>query len=419
MHIWYIHHYAGGPGLGTHYRPYHLARAWQAQGHTATIFFASFHHLLEAQGIPAPDFELNGARYVAIQARRYLGNGLGRILNMWDFSTGLRAAGVKSGESEARPDAIVVSSPHPFSIFAAYKLARKYRAKLVFEIRDIWPLSLTEILGVSRWHPFVQMCAFAERFALRRAQLITSVLPRADRYLADRGYGDKPFLWVPNGMESQKAGDPVSLGEASRSALEALCQWRAEGCVTIVHAGSLGKPNAVDLLLEALLVGQSRGEAGKCRVLLIGKGEQMPILQQFARDRKLDGAHFVGHVPKEDVPQLLAACDVAYAGVRSFDRLYRYGVSLNKFADYFGAALPTILPIAPCGDPVSESGGGIARRMETPEAVWDGLHELIRLSPDERQARGELGRAYMKREYDYDGIGRNYIDAIARLPAAD
>src|SRR5690606_13536494 len=159
----------------------------------------------EAQGVPLSDFALDGARYVAIPARRYLGNGLGRILNMWDFSTGLRAAGLKLGQSEARPDAIVVSSPHPFSIFAAHALARKYRARLVFEIRDIWPLSLTEILGVSRWHPFVQLCAFAERFALQKAQLIASVLPRADRYLADRGYGDKPFLWVPNGMEGKES----------------------------------------------------------------------------------------------------------------------------------------------------------------------------------------------------------------------
>jgi glycosyltransferase involved in cell wall biosynthesis len=260
------------------------------------------------------------------------------------------------------------------------------------------------------------MCAYAEKFALRHAHLIASVLPRADRYLADRGYGDKPFLWVPNGVDAGEAGDPVPLGGAGRVAMEKLVQWRAEGCVTIVHAGSLGRPNAVDLLLEALLAGQSRGEAGRCRVLLIGKGEQMPILQQLVQDRKLDGVHFVGHVAKEEVSQLLGACDVAYAGVRSFDRLYRYGVSLNKFADYFGAALPTILPIAPCGDPVSESGGGIARRMETPEAVWGALYELIQLSPEKRRARGELGRAYMAREYDYDGIARRYIAAIERLP---
>ncbi len=418
MHIWYIHHYAGGPGLGSHYRPYHLARAWQAQGHTATIFFARFHHLLEEQALPAGDFELDGAQYVPIPARPYLGNGLGRILNMWDFSTGLFAAGRKYGKGAPRPDAIIISSPHPFAIFAGHALARRHRARLIFEIRDIWPLSLTEILGVSRWHPFVLLCAFAEDFALRRAGLIASVLPRADRYLADRGNADKPFLWVPNGISARGGADQAPHGEASRLALQKLVQWRREGCVTIAHAGSLGKPNAVDLLLKALLVGRSRGAADKCRVLLIGKGEQMPALQQLVREQKLDGVHFVGHISKTDVAPLIDASDIAYAGVRSFDPLYRYGVSLNKFADYFGAALPIVLPIAPCGDPVSESGGGIARGMETPEEVWIALEELVSLTPEERRALGARGNAYMAREYDYDTIARNYVAAIGRQPIA-
>jgi hypothetical protein len=46
LHIWYVHHYGGGPGLGLYDRPYQLARAWQRQGHSATIFIARFHHLL-------------------------------------------------------------------------------------------------------------------------------------------------------------------------------------------------------------------------------------------------------------------------------------------------------------------------------------------------------------------------------------
>ncbi|ODT65273.1 MAG: hypothetical protein ABS75_32345 [Pelagibacterium sp. SCN 63-23] len=419
MHIWYIHHYAGGPGLGAHYRPYHLARAWQAQGHTARIFVAGFHHLLEAQSALAPEFEIDGAQYVTIPARRYAGNGVGRILNMWDFSAGLRRAGRTYEKSGPSPDAIVVSSPHPFSIFVAQRLARRYRAKLIFEIRDIWPLSLTEILGVSRWHPFVQMCGFAERLALKRADLIASVLPRADRYLIDKGYENKPFVWVPNGVDNQEIGSSTSPDETSRIAWNTLVRWKQEGRVIIAHAGSLGKPNAVDLLLKAVLAARASGDADKYGVLLIGKGEQMSVLQQFVRDHELHGVYFVGHVAKKDVHRLVGECDIAYAGVRPFDELYRYGVSLNKFADYFGASLPVVLPIAPCGDPVSESGGGIARRMETPEAVWEALRELISLSPQERRALGERGKAHMAQQYDYAGIARNYIKAIARLPDVD
>lgn len=416
MHIWYVHPYAGGPGLGTHFRPYHLARAWQQQGHSVTIWVAGFHHLLETRAPLPATFEVPGARYVTIPARTYSGNGAGRILNMADFSSRLRQAGRKYGSDVSRPDAIIVSSPHPFSIFAGHALAKRYGAKLIFEIRDIWPLSLTEILGVSPWHPFVQMCGYAERFALDKADLIASVLPRADHYLAERGYAAKPFQWVPNGIDTSRE-QVVQLGDASRLALDKVSRWHEDGCTVIVHAGSLGSPNAVDKLLKAFLVGRSRGEANKCRLLLVGRGEQMPALQQLAEEHNIDGVHFAGHVAKADVPHILRSCDVAYAGVHSIDRLYKFGVSLNKFADYFGAGLPVLLPIAPCGEPVSESGGGIARAMETPEAAWSALHELIRQTPAERQRLGALGKAYMEREYAFDVVAGRYIKAIDRLHA--
>lgn len=414
MHIWYIHHYAGGPGLGTHYRPYYLARAWQAQGHTATIFVAGYHHLLETKQDLEPTFEIDGARYVTIPARCYTGNGLGRILNMWDFATGLRAAGLRQGESEARPDAIVVSSPHPFAIFAAHALARKYKARLVFEIRDIWPLSLTEILGVSRWHPFVLLCAFAERFALRKAHLIASVLPRADRYLADRGYGHKPFVWVPNGIAASKPRSGALASESGQAARAKVMEWKAQGKVVIIYAGSIGAPNGIDLLIKAIHHGEATGGAGGCAVLMIGRGEQLEEIQAFIAEKNLSEIYFAGWVPKDDAVALIDEADIGYAGLKNIENLFGYGISPNKIADYFNASLPIVLPIAPCGDPVSESGGGVARRMETPEAVWNGLDELARLTPAERQALGARGHAYMAHTYNYDGIARNYVSAIER-----
>lgn len=413
MNIWYIHHYGGGPGLGTYDRPYQLGRAWQALGHTPTVFISRFHHLLQRQESLDPQFSIDGVPYVTIAARAYSGNGVGRLLNIWDFSRNLSSAGKELGEGASRPDLVIASSPHPFTIFPAYRLARRYGARLMFEIRDIWPLSITEILGTSKLHPFVQMCAFAERFALEKADVIASVLPRANLYLKDRGYGHKPFLWVPNGVGVRS--EASALSSESRNTLAMIEKWRADGNVIIAHAGALGKPNAVDLLLQSLLHGCSRREAEKCRVLLVGTGQEEESLKSFVSNNGLKGVHFCGRLPKGDLADIMKEVDIGYAGVRAHDRLYRYGVSLNKFADYFQASLPVLLPIAPCGDPVSESGGGIARRAEMPEAVWDALRELIMKSPQERRALGAKGRDYMAREYDYAGIARRYIEAAERV----
>jgi len=414
LHIWYVHHYGGGPGIGLYDRPYQLARAWQRQGHTATIFIARFHHLMEQGYSPEPEFEVDGVRYVALPARPYAQNGAARMLNIWDFSRNLYAAGRRHGQGAARPDAVIASSPHPFTIFPAHNLARRYGAKLVFEIRDIWPLSITEILRTSRLHPFVQMCAAAERFALNRSDLVASVLPRADRYLADRGYGNRPFVWVPNGVgqESGNDGDTFASQEAALAADKA-SKWRSEGLPVVIYTGSIGRPNAIDLLVRALAYGESADKKNRCAVLVVGKGDQLEELRGFARERELQNIHFSGPVPKSDALKLLHLADIGYAGLRNIETLFGYGISPNKIADYLGASLPVLLPLAPCGDPVSESGGGIARKAETPEAVWQALRELVGLNPEQRRCMGAKGRRYIAREYDYGRIANRYAEAIA------
>lgn len=417
MHIWYIHHYGGGPGLGAYDRPFQLARAWQRQGHTVTVFIARFHHLLERNVSPEPEFDLDGVRYISLPARRYGQNGLSRMLNILDFSRSLYSVRRHHGQDFQQPDTVIASSPHPFAIFPAHKLARRYGAKLVFEIRDIWPLSITEILETSRFHPFVQMCGIAERFALKNADLIASVLPRADHYLADRGYGHKPFVWVPNGI------DPLAQNHTRNFSSEAAAEgaaraqkWRSEGLPTVIYTGSIGKPNALDLLVRAVAHGQLIDGQQRCGLLVVGKGDQLTELKRIVEEKRVSDVHFTGAVPKNDAVKLLDFADIGYAGLRNIESLFQYGISPNKIADYLSASLPVLLPLAPCGDPVSESGGGVARRAETPEAVWETLRELIQLSPRERQVLGERGKAYIAREYDYDGIARRYLNAVEALP---
>ena len=275
-----MHPYGGGPGVGLYDRPYQLARSWQKLGHSATVFIAANHHLLEKDFRPPREFAVDGVQYAAVPCRPYASNGIGRLVNMWEFSRNLDPFGMGLVNKAAAPDAIVVSSPHPFPIFAARALAKRFSAKLVFEIRDIWPLSAVAIAGMSKWHPFVQLCAVTERFALQKSNLIASVLPRVDQYLAIRGY-DKPFVWVPNGIGRGSGATAVETPEA-KSAAQVLAQWRTEGRKVVVHAGTIGQHNAIDLLVEAIAFGHSAGQADNFRLLLLGVGEQMAALQRAA-----------------------------------------------------------------------------------------------------------------------------------------
>src|SRR5690242_3136222 len=86
--IWFIHPYAGGPGVGRYDRPFHLARHWQALGRRAVILTPSEHHLLDTPRQPGVE-QIDGATYEFIRSPAYRGNGVGRIVNMAAFTAQL------------------------------------------------------------------------------------------------------------------------------------------------------------------------------------------------------------------------------------------------------------------------------------------------------------------------------------------
>ena len=78
MKLWYFSPYAGGPGIGAAMRAYTLAKLWGEMGHDCTIFPARFHHHLTSPPL-APEFTVDGVRYVSLPARPYSGNGKDRL----------------------------------------------------------------------------------------------------------------------------------------------------------------------------------------------------------------------------------------------------------------------------------------------------------------------------------------------------
>lgn len=410
MNIWYVNHYAGGPGIGKFVRAYHLGRAWAEEGHTTTVFVARWHHLLERPEPLPSETVIDGVRYVALDARPYKGNGLRRIFNMLDYC---RSAGRLARREElSSPDAIIVSSPHPFGILPAWLLARQHGAKLVFEVRDLWPLSVVELNGTSRWHPFVLLCALVERFAYRRSHLVASLLGGAEAHMRARGLGPGKFVHLPNGIDPDRNLLAAPVSEPATKAARQIDQWHAENRIVLIHPGAQGLPNALDLLLDATSILNDKGHAERFGVLLVGEGPQTQALKQRAKELGLSNVAFFPVVPSDDALWLTMHSDIGYAGTRNVVSVYRHGISFNKLADFMQAGLPVILPVSVQGDPVSESGCGIVTGSDNPADVAQAILRLVETSSEDRAAMGRKGLEYAKRHLDYRRIARAYVDAI-------
>jgi glycosyltransferase involved in cell wall biosynthesis len=405
MNILYLNHYAGSPALGMEFRPYYLAREWVRAGHRVQIVAADFSHV-RAKQPQAGDATVDGIAYRWLPTPRYQGNGLGRVQNIWAFCRQVWAMADRL-VAEVRPDAVIASSTYPMDIWVARRIARKAKARLVFEVHDLWPLSPIELSGMSPKHPFIRLVQKAEDDAYRDADVVVSMLPKVHDYMASRGLDLRKLAIVPNGITLDEWTDaPPPLRD---DVAEAIARQRAAGCTVVGYAGSMGLPNALDHLLDAA----KRLQGEQIHIVMVGDGHERVRLAQRVADEGLANVTLLPPIPKAQVPAMLAAIDIAYIGWQQVP-IYRFGIAPNKLMDYMMAGCAVLHSVEAGNDPVAESGCGLTVAPESSAAIADGLRRLAALPPAERQAMGARGRAFVLAHHTYPVLAQRFVQAMQR-----
>ncbi|WP_051229395.1 glycosyltransferase family 4 protein [Paludibacterium yongneupense] len=408
MKILYINHYAGSPRHGMEFRPYYLAREWVRSGHEVTMVAADYSHLRQHNPQLEHSYrseEIDGIRYLWCRTPSYAGNGLGRVLNIFAFLGQLLRARL----GRWRPDLVIASSTYPLDAVPAAWIAHRSRARLAYEVHDLWPLTPVEVGGMSPRHPFIRLMQWAENFAYRHADAVVSMLPCAREHMQSHGMAPDKYSVVPNGVDvAEWQGASLPLGEQHEALLDRLA---AEGRFVVGYAGGHGLANALDYLLEAA----AQVTTLPLSFVLVGDGPDKAALQQRAQAAGLEHVHFLPALPKRAVPALLARMDTLFIGWRKLP-IYRFGINPNKLFDYMMAAKPVIHSVDAGNDIVREAGAGLSVAAEDPAAIAAALTHMLALSPAARAEMGAAGRRYVLENHDYRVLAARFLDAC--LPRA-
>ena len=407
MNILLINHYAGSTRLGMEYRPFYIAREWVRLGHRVTIVGASFSHLRHQQ----PEVEHNvveedieGIRYVWLKTPRYTGNNIRRMINVFAFTAQLwRYQDRIIGNHP--PNAVIASSPHPLAVIPARRIAYRHGASLIFEVRDLWPLTLIELKKMSKWHPFIWCLKYAENYAYRHCDRTVCTLPKAEPYMRAHGLKPDSFVFIPNGICLEDWADATRELPETHSAT--LAQLKQRYRILIGYLGQHGSANSLDAFIEAAPLVAKENAA----LVLVGQGPEKKRLQAKAAQLGVDNVVFLSPVSKETVPAVLESMDILFLGWQR-KPLYRFGISPNKLMDYMMAAKPVIHAVEAGNDPVAESGCGISCRPEDPQAIADAVKKLMRRSPEEKLAMGQQGKDYILQHHDYSILASRLLDVL-------
>jgi len=410
LNLLLINHYAGTPELGMEYRPYYLAREWVRAGHRVCIVAASYSHVRTRQpdvGSGVREQSISGITYRWLPTPRYTGNGVGRAWNVGCFLARTWREAPRLA-AEWRPDAVIASSTYPMDIWVARRIARSTRprpARLVYEVHDLWPLSLIELTGMSPNHPFALLCQRAEDAAYRHADRVVSMLPKVHSHMAARGLDLDRLTIVPNGVapdEWNREPEPLRADVAS-----AIAQARRTGRAVVGYAGSMGLPNSLDTLLDAALLVKDVALS----IVMVGDGHERQRLLARVERETISNVTMLPAIPKFQIPSFLGAIDLAYIGWQR-SSIYRFGIAPNKLMDYMMAGCAVLHSVEAGNDPVADSGCGVTVAPESPAAVADGLRCMATLSAGQRREMGARGRAYVLANHTYPVLARRFIEAL-------
>ena len=404
MKIVMLAHFAGSPVHGMVYGHYYLAREWIRAGHEVTIVSASFSHVRARQPVArgrAGEEIIDGIRYIWLPTLSYRPEQTAlRVLNLLAFSLRSWLACPRIGPA----DLVVCSSHHPFAIHAALRLARRWRARLVFEVRDLWPLTLIELGRASTKHPLIRAMQWSEDRAYRHADTVVSVLPNARDYMVGRGMAPEKFVHVPNGIPLGAVHEQRPLPQGHIREIE---RQRGLGRMLVGYAGRIGEANALFDLADAM----ARIDDKPLAVLLMGHGQHAEALRAHVQGLGLgDRFLLLDPVAKSQVPAFLQRVDVAYIGLRK-SPLFRHGVSPNKLNDYMLAGKPIVCAIDTPENPVELSGSGLVCPPEDPQAIALALSAMLEMSPQERAGLGARGRSWLLEHRDSRVLAQRFLEA--------
>lgn len=400
MHLLIFDHAAYLPRGDSPQRHYELARNMIERGVRTTLVGSGFDHRSRRRVTFRwfqlwRDQEVDGVRYVWLRLPHYSSFAM-RAVNMCLYPV-VGFFCFLSGYL-GRPDCVLGSSPHMFAPLLGQFVSRLTNARFVLEVRDLWPDSLIDVLGVKESSLSVQLMRKLERYLFQSADSVVSVLPGIKRYVAEKRFKLKGDVsWIPNGV-SLSSVPCVSSDHVPRK---------------VVYFGAVGPANGLDRLLE---IWKHVEDVSPLAILdIIGSGPSLSALKSHAAELKLRRVDFRGFMNTKAELYAVAASGAAFVIYIPPRSIYKYGVGANKIAEYLALGRPLIF----IGEGLSDTLRSRSFVLALDEKVSDrdvAMRIVEFLESCERSA-GEEGfsaRETAEVEYVYENLAKRLFDICFR-----
>ncbi len=284
-----------------------------------------------------------------------------RILDYMSFMV----TGFIAGLFQKKPDVIVATSPQFFCACAGWALSAIRRKPFVFELRDIWPASITAV-GAMEDSKAIRLLEKIEMFLYKRADAIVSVTHAFKKELIERGVDGNKIEVVLNGVDLSKY-------EPQNKDIELAKQYGVEGKFVAGYIGTHGMAHGLEHIVS---VAERLQDNDDIRIVFAGGGAARQKVVDLVQQKDLKNVVLIDRQPKEMMPRLWSLCDVSLVPLINSD-LFRTVIP-SKIFECMGMGIPTIMsvPEGEATEIIRKTDSGIVVESENIEQIAAAVEKL-------------------------------------------
>ena len=320
----------------------------------------------------------------------YASSRLNKFSKTLGFASFALSASLQVLFRKLRPDVIIATSPPPTAAIAGIIAAKRHRAPLVVDIRDIWPEAIVNS-GELKSQVLVGVLKKIEKMLYDSASAVTVVTEGKKARLIEKGVDAAKLAIIQNGVDlgrfenlSENKESLISLGVPAER-------------FTIIYAGIFNSAQGLEILVDAAKILRERYPeiAATVHFMLVGDGVEKPnLIKRCSRESLEEMFTFVPIQPREKIPVLLCSADAIVVPLAPRGDTHTVP---SKIYESMASAKPVLVSAdAAPSQVIRAAGAGLATAAGDAEGLSESI-KLLASDPRLCATLGSQGRAYSSR----------------------
>lgn len=414
--VWIFHHYATPPTMNGFTRPFNLGSQLKMFGYKTTVFSASYLHFADINLIKDKQlyFVNNDTEipHIFIKTSSSSNNGAKRVFNMIEYFKNLFKVVKKYLKETEKPDLIIASSPHPLTMIAGIKIAKKLNVPCICEVRDFWP-EVFFMGGKLKENSFIGKTLLrAEHWIYKNADALVFLKEGDTNYLIDKQWtvdqgGDiqlSKCYYINNGVDIESFNNQAVNNFIEDSDLQ-------NSKFNVVYTGAIRPINNVGNILDAAKLLKKYKHI---QFLIYGDGNQSEMLESRVIDENISNVKLKGYVDKQYIPYILRQSSINILNYSQDKYNWSRGNSSNKLFEYMASGKPIISTVKMGYCLLEKYKCGFSLEKNTPEELADAIIRIYEMSEDMYKEMGENGKVGAN-EFDYKVLTNKLYSVMENL----